>query len=982
MMRCLMGLLTVLLGTAPEAAAWTCAPLPSGQAIKALAGSGRPACFTVSVKVGEAVELIAEQPADFAIRLKADGAVTAVDAFDFGPEAATIDRPGEYQVEIEQVAANRPLINFLMSSRPISLQEAALRLPAEAAATAAKHSGKPQDIETALDLWMKAGDRSAAGRSRLKLGSAAVSAANLSPARDSFEAALDLCQSVAFTRCSAEAANNAGWAAQQLGDFDQARSRLTEAAADWHEISELKLAGLTLSNLGLLFWQTGDYQQAISYYDRAGAILTSRDAVANGRVLNNLGLSYQSLAEYEQAGNYFERALAALSPSPKDAVRARLNLGRNYMLDGRQAQARKTLQEALAEAMSIGDRAAQADTLVNLGQALLADGKTADAQATLQQALAQHRALGDRRMEATGLHYLGVAAETLGEEATARDFLNQAFEIRRACGLRDAAVDSLFALATLEKDAKHPDEARQLAGRALTLMESVRGQVPGAALRASFYARRRRFFDLLVELALTSGNPHAVEDGLIAAESGRGRALMDLLAEGSVLQDAPAALVQKRNRIQRQLDLLAIRLASLPKDRAGELRRQVENLISEDEGIEADIRQSALVEKFGRPLGSVTELRTRYLPEDSALLEYHLAEKQSYVWLVQRQGIQLFRLPARAAIESQCEPVLALFPAILDRKRSPEPQARFEGALRQLSATLIGPLREFRLPSRVIVVPDGILTRIPFAALGIPGNRRLGLVHDLVQIPSAAYLEIGRSPRTLDRFPRSFLAFADPVYSPHDPRVAAKNLPTAEEGAVELARLPFSAELDAVSGLVPPARRSILRGFEADAGTVRAARPRDFAIVHFSAHALIDDRIPELSRVALSMVTPAGTPVDGFLRPYQLSQLTLDGSTVVLSACETALGKQVIGEGLAGFTTSLFAAGAAQLVLTVAAVDAEGSAEFLSQTYRNVFGPRPASVEHAVTLARRGMAQSQRWQDPYYWASFVVYGRPTESMDR
>jgi CHAT domain-containing protein len=92
------------------------------------------------------------------------------------------------------------------------------------------------------------------------------------------------------------------------------------------------------------------------------------------------------------------------------------------------------------------------------------------------------------------------------------------------------------------------------------------------------------------------------------------------------------------------------------------------------------------------------------------------------------------------------------------------------------------------------------------------------------------------------------------------------------------------------------------------------------------------------------------------------------------------LGKQVVGEGLAGFTTSLFAAGAAQLVLTVSPVDAEASAEFLSRTYRQVFGPRRAAMEYAITLARRGMAQSERWRDPYYWASFVVYGRPAEGV--
>ena len=118
--------------------------------------------------------------------------------------------------------------------------------------------------------------------------------------------------------------------------------------------------------------------------------------------------------------------------------------------------------------------------------------------------------------------------------------------------------------------------------------------------------------------------------------------------------------------------------------------------------------------------------------------------------------------------------------------------------------------------------------------------------------------------------------------------------------------------------------------------------------------------------------------MDGFLHPYDLAGFPLNGSTVVLSACGTALGKQVIGEGLAGLTASLFQAGAAQLVLTLSEVDAEASAEFFSAAYRRFFAPHPMSMEHSLTLARRTLAHSVRWSDPYYWASFIVIGRPSE----
>jgi CHAT domain-containing protein len=222
------------------------------------------------------------------------------------------------------------------------------------------------------------------------------------------------------------------------------------------------------------------------------------------------------------------------------------------------------------------------------------------------------------------------------------------------------------------------------------------------------------------------------------------------------------------------------------------------------------------------------------------------------------------------------------------------------------------------------------------------------------------------------------LAVADPVFSSDDPRVTAPRLPHKSTSvlAPHLARLFFAGEIDTLSAMTPPARRVILRGFEANRRRMEAMHLGDFALLHFSTHALIDDRVPEFSRIALSLVGPNGDPEDGFIRPYHLGEFRLNGSVVVLSACGTALGKQVLGEGIAGFSGSLFHAGASQLVLTLAEIDAEASSDFFSEVYRQYLGKRPASMEHALTLARTAMSHSSRWSDPYYWASIIVIGRP------
>jgi CHAT domain-containing protein len=278
----------------------------------------------------------------------------------------------------------------------------------------------------------------------------------------------------------------------------------------------------------------------------------------------------------------------------------------------------------------------------------------------------------------------------------------------------------------------------------------------------------------------------------------------------------------------------------------------------------------------------------------------------------------------------------------------------------------------------LIVVSDVALLPVPFAALRIPGeSRALGLEHEFVQAPSAGYLLAGNRSRPIAAFPKTILAFADPVFSADDPRVRP-SVPPVSHPASALSRLPFTAELDVATALVPPARRRFLRSFDASRSTLERVPVDEYAVVHLSTHAVIDDRTPELSRLALSLVDRSGRRVNGFLRPYQLARLRLPGSIVVLSACDTALGKQVLGEGMAGLANSLFYAGAGQLVLTLTQVDAEGSSQLLAETYRNLLGPRQFGMETALTLARRKLEASPRWHDPYYWASFIIIGRPSE----
>lgn len=197
------------------------------------------------------------------------------------------------------------------------------------------------------------------------------------------------------------------------------------------------------------------------------------------------------------------------------------------------------------------------------------------------------------------------------------------------------------------------------------------------------------------------------------------------------------------------------------------------------------------------------------------------------------------------------------FGDILERRRSPQAQAAFEADLRQLSAMLLDPLAEVHCPPRLILVLDGVLNRVPMAALRVPRTHEaLGLRFDIIRAPSAAYLLAAKPPLPVSAYPQSVLAVADPVFSTDDPRLTSASVAAA--GTASHPRLFFTGEVEALKSLVPPARLRILQGFDATPAALQKSKPESFAVLHFSTHAFIDDRIPELSRVALSLVDRAG----------------------------------------------------------------------------------------------------------------------------
>jgi CHAT domain-containing protein len=231
---------------------------------------------------------------------------------------------------------------------------------------------------------------------------------------------------------------------------------------------------------------------------------------------------------------------------------------------------------------------------------------------------------------------------------------------------------------------------------------------------------------------------------------------------------------------------------------------------------------------------------------------------------------------------------------------------------------------------------------------------------------------------------------ADPVFSANDPRIVMRKRPSAvaarneslsdairsagDVGIQEFVRLRFSRiEADAIARLAPPP--ATLKALDFDASRETALRPdlAQYRIVHFATHSLLNNEHPELSGVVLSLVDRHGRPQNGFLRLYDIYNLRLGADLVVLSACQSALGREIKGEGLIGLTRGFVYAGAPRVLATLWEIDDHTTVEVMKRFYEGVLarGETPAA---ALRAAQIEMWRTKKCNTPYYWAAFNFQG--------
>jgi len=858
----------------------------------------------------------------------------------------------------------------------------------------------------ALQLYRDVGDRAGEANSINNIGLVYADLGEKQKALDYYAQALPIHRALHDREGEAVTLLNIGSAHSALGEKQKALDSYSGALALFRIVGDRKYEASALNNIGQIYFEVGEAQRAIDLITEALAIKKEiGDRAGEADLLNNLGAINDELGEYQKALEFYAQALPLRR--------------------------------------SVGDRPGEAMTLNNMGMVYRALVDTRKALDYFSQALSIYRAVGDRDGEALTLDNIGASYGDLGDQQKALEYYGQALTLLRAVGDRDVEAGVLGNVALIHRNAGNLAAARSEIEAAIAILESLRTKIINQQLRTSYFAKVQGYYefyiDLLMRLHKQKPNEGHDAEALQASERARARALLEVLTEAhaDVRQGVEARLVERERALKQQLNTAAeeqIIILSGPhtEEQREVIAKRIETLTNELQQIETQIRQtSPRYAALTQPRALTgKEVQTMVLDGNTILLEYSLGEERSYLWAVTQKNIMSYELPKRADIESVAREVYELFTdeskwpgksseslrksdlaksTSGNRPPSSPAMSSAPAVAVQLSQMILGPVAAQLGTKRLLVVADGTLQYLPFAALPVPaattnsvtnqeGKSYSPLIvdHEIVNLPSASTLAVLRNEVT-DRKParKSIAIFADPVFEKSDPRLSRasnsgtetnKTNPRAlelmrsakETGVVrsdlQIPRLPGTRrEAERILALSPAATNKPAFDFEANRLTATSADMSEYRFVHFATHGFLDSQHPELSGILLSMFDDRGQPQDGFLRAHEIFNLRLPADLVVLSACQTGLGKDVRGEGVVSLTRSFMYAGASRVVVSLWSVSDEGTAELMARFYQGML-KKSLTPAQALQAAQVSMFKEKQFTAPFYWAAFTLQG--------
>ncbi|MFA6412251.1 MAG: tetratricopeptide repeat protein [Syntrophales bacterium] len=843
-----------------------------------------------------------------------------------------------------------------------------------------------------------------------------------------------------------------GLIALRMGDNVGALDMYNKALVLYQKVGEPIGIGRVYFDIGHLSYYKRDFAKALEMYEKAlPYYLKADEPSGQGTVFRGMAYVYLMTGDYEKSLAMSEKALRQYEKAdyPLGQANVYWNMGEAYYYKENYAKALEMYDRALPLFRQVDEPIGQGIIYLNMGGIYLRRGEYAKAVDMNEKALDLFLKAESPLDQVKAYKNLGDVYVKTQDNEKALEKYNLAFNLAKKIEDGESEAYLLVKKAGVLGNKGKISEAVQLYEQGISGFERVRGQAGFAEMKKSYMEKVYDHYQDATIFMLENKFP---DKAFRYAESMKARVFLDQLAEGLVnleegikpeLKTKRDGIENRLARIQKKLQEEAAkskpdkeRIASLKEDRSG---AEVE-LEAVKRKIRYENPRYASV-KYPEPV-TIEELQRRILNQDEVILEYFIAETGAYCFVVTPDKFEIIRLADQAEADAIFEaassgkkaPQLAsasalstgpqkspsatapgvptasaakqLLPAsaiYLTREtleadvnewveflKTPQTMSAVKRTLAErLYSILIKPVVGYLQGKTVVIVPDGVLARLPFESLLVPSEEGMTFLvekHRLKYVQSASILALIRTKYDREGLSDRFIGFGDPVYDYENFKAGSPEKGSDVEGGTKLAQLSRSGylrsggKLDRLMGSGKEVREIVklfgdkgrigkpLLRIEATEAYAKDKGMEGYGYIHFSTHGILDDKF---QAIALSQIP--GDAEDGFLTLGEIMNSRYHARLVVLSACQTGLGKMERGEGVVGLTRAVMYAGTPATVVSLWSVSDEGTKELMVRFYENIL-KKKMTKDEALREAKRSMRASEDYRHPYYWSAFVMYG--------
>ena len=806
-----------------------------------------------------------------------------------------------------------------------------------------------------------------------------------------------------------------------LGEFQMIQSKLFESTQSfqsalelWRELNVPRKIAESFVNLGFVEYRKGAWQASLAFHTQAEQLIDPEaEPLMMGQIKGGLaegfvesGLFETGLEKYRESLEYYR-----LTKKPDTTIGLEWCIGQVHYFRGNYSEALAMLNKARSEAVSYNYLMVIALSDEFLGRTYYELNDYPAALRHYQAALDVYNETKHPMEAARTVALIGQLYQQQEEYTKARANYQKALLAFQKLSDQVNEAATLYALGVLELKQNRVDDAKEYLWKSINITENMRRVSTTVDLTAAFSARvhdrYEKYIDCLMRKYRASGSIDFAIEAFRTSESARARSLTELLraTQANLFPGLDPQLVQQEKRLRESLQMIEnakVRLLSSDYETSDLkiLETQYEQTKSEHEQLIKKIL--ALNPSYERKIApaawELRKVQEQVIADDQTLLlAYSLGSEKSYLWAVTRSGIESYELPGEEQIVKAANRVyqsLKTHPSLLSTDE-------LTVAARDLSQIILSPAAGQLTRNRIIVIPDGVLHYIPFQVLPSPANNEpLVATKEIINAPSASILGELQQEATQRQMPANVLAaFGDPVFATNTSQSKDANFNGHDAVAVarlrsalrdtelndrsfdltKLGRLFYAKhELDRLRE-VAGEKALIVTDYAATREKFLTTDLTQFAILHVVTHGLFNPKRPEASGLLLTDVSREEKQLNGFIGLQDIYELRAPVLLVVLSACQTALGKDVRGEGLLGVTRGFMYAGASGVVASLWQVDDEATAELMKFFYSNMLekGMRPSE---ALRAAQNSIRQQSTWSAPYYWAGFTLQGEYRQTI--